>query len=207
MWLGLVLAGAAGLAIAIRIGRAERDGPEFILLAACVSLLAMPFLLPKMHDRFFYGFELAAILLACLNPRYLAVAAIAQLDGVLAYLAYDFQITLGVPVAALCNAALAIYLVAELYGNGFGSRPDRRAWVSFALSSVALLGALGAIAAAWAGAILAYVLAASAVVGTAITLLRGTRRSVATGPEHFLRRADRCPPADGFAPDALVRDI
>lgn len=180
---GLLLAAGAGLAIAVRIGQADRDGPVFIVLTACVSLLAMPFLLPKMHDRFFYGFELAAILLACLEARYLAVAAIAQLDGVLAYLAFDFHITLGVPVAALCNAALFVFLLAELYGNRRESRPDVRAWVSFALSGAALLGALAAIAAAWPGAILAYVAAASAVVGTAITLLREARKGFAARSE------------------------
>ena len=172
---GLALAGAAGMALAIQIGRSRRDDPAFILLAACVSLYAMPFLLPKMHDRFFYGFELAVIALAVLKPRYLAVAVIAQLDGVLAYLAFDLHVALGVPVAALCNAALGITLVTDLYGGGEGFRLDPRPWARFGASSAALLGALALLASGWHFAIVVYIAAASAMVGTALTLLRDSR--------------------------------
>lgn len=43
--------------------------PEVLLTAAAASLLLAPYLLPKMHDRYFYPFELTAIILACLQPR------------------------------------------------------------------------------------------------------------------------------------------
>src|SRR6185312_10529663 len=71
---GVALAAAGGVALSYFAVRSKREEPEFILLLACASLLLMPYLLPKMHDRYFYAFELAAIALACLNPRYLPFA-------------------------------------------------------------------------------------------------------------------------------------
>ncbi|WP_456663794.1 hypothetical protein [Bradyrhizobium sp. LB13.1] len=56
----------------------------------------MPYLLPKMHERYFYAFEFASIALACLNPRYLPFAVIAQVAGELSYLAFESGIVLGV---------------------------------------------------------------------------------------------------------------
>ena len=99
--IGLVLAAVSGLALSIFIAQSRRTGPEFILLAACVSLILMPYLLPKMHERYFYAFELMSIALACLNPRYLPFAVIAQVDGVLSYLGFESGIIMGLLPAAL----------------------------------------------------------------------------------------------------------
>ncbi|MGY2932405.1 hypothetical protein ACVWZ6_002007 [Bradyrhizobium sp. GM6.1] len=119
---GMVLAAASGLALSIFIARSRRAGPEFILLVACVSLMLMPYLLPKMHERYFYAFELASIALACLNPRYVPFAVIAQVDGVLSYLAFENGIVLGVLPAALCNSLLVYYLVHDLWRGERGFR-------------------------------------------------------------------------------------
>ena len=112
---GLALAATAGLALAVFVARSRRDDGQVVLLAASASLLLMPFLLPKMHDRYFYAFELTAIALACLNPRYLVVALIAQVDGVLSYLPYERTLPPGaLAPAILCNGALAIFILFEL---------------------------------------------------------------------------------------------
>lgn len=111
---GLVLASVSGLALAIFIARSKRSTPEFLMLAACVSLLLMPFLLPKMHERYFYAFEVASISLACINPGYGAVALIAQISGVLSYLPYDRGIVRGLPLAALLNTVLVVFLLQRL---------------------------------------------------------------------------------------------
>ena len=87
--IGLVLAAVSGLGLSMFIARSRRTQPEFILLAACVSLMLMPYLLPKMHERYFYAFELASNALACINPRYLPFAVIAQVGGVLSYLGFQ----------------------------------------------------------------------------------------------------------------------
>ena len=112
--IGLILAGVGGLALAGIIARSKRNSAEFLLLAACSSLLLMPYLLPKMHDRYFYAFELASISLACINPRYVPVAVIAQVDGVLAYMAFGRVFGFDLLLAALCNTVLVLFLLKQL---------------------------------------------------------------------------------------------
>lgn len=111
---GLAVTAAAGLGFAWWIARAPRLSRETILLAASVTLLAMPFLLPKMHDRYVYGFEVAILILACLRPVYWPVALLAQVDSALAYFPFDGLSSLGLPVAALTNLLILVTLVACL---------------------------------------------------------------------------------------------
>jgi Gpi18-like mannosyltransferase len=113
--IGMAAAAAAGLYLAWRASRVSMDDREGLLIAAALALLLMPFLLPKMHDRYFYAFELAAIAMACRNPRYVAVAVMAQADGVLSYMMFErhFPLLILTP-AALCNGALVLLLAGEI---------------------------------------------------------------------------------------------
>lgn len=110
---GLLIAAAGGFLLVFIVANARRADPQFIVLAASVSLLLTPYLLPKMHDRYFYAFEVAAIVLACMDRRYIAVALAAQISGVLAYLAFDRQLDLVLP-ATIINTVLVIYMLARL---------------------------------------------------------------------------------------------
>ncbi|MDB5497257.1 MAG: hypothetical protein JWP28_1288 [Phenylobacterium sp.] len=121
--IGLALAAAAGLAITVLIARAKRTDVEFNTLAACLSLLAMPFLLPKMHDRYFYAFEVLSIILACQNRRYLMVAMAAQVSAVLSYLAFDHGIQGGVLVAAVQNLIVGGFLLRSFLQPSLASQP------------------------------------------------------------------------------------
>jgi Gpi18-like mannosyltransferase len=86
---GMAISAAAGLVFSIVAARAkDLHKLEHLVAAAAVSLLLMPFVLPKMHDRYFYAFEVMAIILACLKPRFSVVAIAAQINGVIAYLSY-----------------------------------------------------------------------------------------------------------------------
>jgi Gpi18-like mannosyltransferase len=136
---GPVLAAACGLILSAFIKRSKHEGPDFILLAACASLMLMPYLLPKMHDRYFYAFELASIALACLNPRYLPFAVIAQIDGLLSYLEFERQIVMGLLPATLCNTLLGFYLVLDLWRGERGFRFPKFAWFGLAASTAGLL--------------------------------------------------------------------
>ena len=108
---GVVLAAVAGLSFSVFVARTKLPlKPGQLVIAAAVSLLLMPFLLPKMHDRYFYAFEVMAIVLACLHPRLIPIALAAQLNGVLAYLAYYGIAESLLPLAALGNA----WILAEL---------------------------------------------------------------------------------------------
>jgi Gpi18-like mannosyltransferase len=172
---GLVLGAACGLALSVFIMRSKREGPDFILLVACASLMLMPYLLPKMHDRYFYAFELASIALACLNPRYLPFAVIAQVDGVLSYLGFEREIIMGVLPAALCNTFLGFYLVLDLWRGERGFRFPKVAWLGFAASTVGLLSYLLLADPGW-NISPVYLLAASlAAAAMALVLLKESR--------------------------------
>lgn len=180
---GMVLAAASGLALSIFIARSRRTGPEFILLAACVSLMLMPYLLPKMHERYFYAFELASIALACLNPRYVPFAVIAQVDGVLSYLAFEAGIVLGVLPAALCNTILVYYLVLDLWRGERRFRFPSLSWLGFIVSTAGLFSYL-----VFEGPGLnispVYLLTTGLVTAAALLLLKESRCDLA-GPDQL----------------------
>jgi Gpi18-like mannosyltransferase len=135
--IGVGAAATAGLAISVLIARSPRTDIEFGTVAACLSLLAMPFLLPKMHDRYFYAFEVVSIVLACLNPRYLLVALVAQVSALFSYQAYDQENGLAVPVAAVQNLLLAGFLTGALVRPGGTTTARPRAIVEYlALATV-----------------------------------------------------------------------
>lgn len=172
--IGLVLAAASGLALSIFIAQSKRTGPEFILLVACASLILMPYLLPKMHERYFYAFELASIALACINLRYLPFAVIAQVDGVLSYLAFESEIVMGLLPAALCNTFLVFYLVLDLRQGERGFCLPKLAWLGFIASTAGLFSYL-----LFAGAGLnispAYMLAAGLAALMTLLLIKESR--------------------------------
>ena len=63
--IGLAVTGAErGLRSWSRSERSVRTDAAFMLLAGCVSLLMTPYLMPKMHERYFYAFEITSIILA-----------------------------------------------------------------------------------------------------------------------------------------------
>jgi Gpi18-like mannosyltransferase len=171
---GLLLAAAAGLALSVFIVRSRQQGPDFILLAACASLMLMPYLLPKMHDRYFYAFELASIALACLNPRYLPLAAVAQVDGVLSYLGFERGIAMGLLPAALCNSFIGFYLVLDLWRGERGFRFPKLAWLGFAASTAGLFSYLILADPGW-NLSPAYLLAASLATVMALLLMKESR--------------------------------
>lgn len=109
--LGLAVAANAALAFSVLVSHSKRDFKiEHLVLLAALSLLLMPSVLPKMHDRYFYAFEVMAIVLACIKPRLAVIAIAAQLNGVLAYLAYYGIAADWLAVAAIGN----IWILLEL---------------------------------------------------------------------------------------------
>lgn len=134
---GLGLGVVAALWFARVVAGSPRRDATFALLAAAASLLLMPFVLPKMHDRYFYAFEIAALVLACVNPRYIVFAVVAQVDGVLSYLAFDQGIILGVRMAAIGNAAMLFFILRELALAPAAAIFPRRAWIGYALVTAA----------------------------------------------------------------------
>ncbi len=153
---GIAIAALSGLALAIAIARAPELKPEALVLASALCLLLMPFVLPKMHERYFYAFEVVILVLACARPSLWPVAVMAQVTSLLAYLPFDGRGDLGLPVAALTNLASVAALlppVRDLLAGRAGEdgrvpfspsmivTPVVILWTSYALQIGVLLGA------------------------------------------------------------------
>jgi Gpi18-like mannosyltransferase len=106
--LGLVLSlfVAAGIALAgLRLQRT----PERKLLIAAAAVILMPFVMPKMHERYFFLADIFAFLLAFVAQRGWRIALLVQLGSILAYgpflLGIEFGHYLGaalMSIAVLC---------------------------------------------------------------------------------------------------------
>lgn len=83
---GLLLAAASALGLAAlpRVSGAVMDNRAKIL-AATMFVALMPFLLPKMHDRYFFAADVFAILLAVYAPRLWFVPVLFQASSLAAY--------------------------------------------------------------------------------------------------------------------------
>lgn len=97
-WIGTLLAalGAAAL-VALAAVQRVRLRPEVLLRFALLAALAVPFLLPAMHERYFYLADVLSIVFACRFPRYFFVPIAMQAVSLLSYAPY----LLGTPVGYL----------------------------------------------------------------------------------------------------------
>ena len=68
----------------LRVSRAKLTEDAIVLLAT-FSVLVMPYILPKMHDRFFFPADVISIILAFYFPRFWYVPAIIGLTSLLSY--------------------------------------------------------------------------------------------------------------------------
>ena len=110
---GTVLAATAGLGIAGLALRVRLNGADLLWLATA-SATMMPYLLPKMHDRYFFIADLLSYALAMVKPQWstIMVAVLIQLGSAGAYSSHMFGFRLGTPFGAVCiGAALVIILV------------------------------------------------------------------------------------------------
>jgi Gpi18-like mannosyltransferase len=129
---GMIISASAGLALSIVAARTENlRKVEHLLPIAALSLILMPFVLPKMHDRYFYAFEVMAIVLACLKPRFSAIAVAAQINGVIAYLSYYGITARLMGPAAIGNGWIVLYLALYAYRKAKDpNEPDETAFSS-----------------------------------------------------------------------------
>lgn len=90
--------------------------PRLVLLTALVSTVLAPFLLPRMHDRYFYPADNLAFVLAFFAPSYWYVALGYQVISSLVYVLFlssltDLQSNLFLLTAILLNTLMVGYLV------------------------------------------------------------------------------------------------
>lgn len=87
----VLLAGTAVLLLLyLYLRRRDRLTVGDLMDLALIFALAIPWLLPKMHERYFYLAEMLSILYAVRHPRGLAVAFVLLLGGFLVYRNYLF---------------------------------------------------------------------------------------------------------------------
>jgi Gpi18-like mannosyltransferase len=131
------LAGLASLALLWSHFRMRRPLPALFIIAALALWLAMePSLLPKMHDRYFFGADVFAFVLAVLIPRAWWIAALMQIGSALAYawfLMIDHPSPIELHPAAFVGAAAAIpatiglgFYYWRVVGGGAGSGAGQR---------------------------------------------------------------------------------
>ena len=128
----LALAVAVFPAIAVAIHRSRRRlTPERIVLLSTLTVLLAPYLLPKMHDRYFFAAEVFAVLLAFRSPRYWYAPVVLHLASLNVYtraLLYHWPVPpswLAVPLGLLI-LVLARDFRSEPAGEGPpGVRPGR----------------------------------------------------------------------------------
>jgi Gpi18-like mannosyltransferase len=107
---------AGGLAYLPRLTGVKSDA-TFRALAATTFLALCPFLLPKMHDRYFFGADICSIVLVALEPSLLLVAVMFQVTSLLAYvpiITYNvlgYRLTSVMAMAALMSTVTVGFLV------------------------------------------------------------------------------------------------
>ena len=105
---GMALALGAALALtALCAARAaEMESGDYVHLGLCMVLVIV-FLLPRMHERYFFMADVLAVTMACRDRRFVLPAALIQVASLAGY--WDLGIPLGVS-AALMLLAIALTL-------------------------------------------------------------------------------------------------
>jgi Gpi18-like mannosyltransferase len=111
-WVGIVAAAVFGLCIALGVFVSRRPLDSLSLIeGAVLSVASMPFLLPRMHDRYFFPADVMSIALAFYKPRLWLVPIAFQITSLAAYAPYLFgYIVLSLRVAAGINLLVIVVL-------------------------------------------------------------------------------------------------
>ena len=85
--------------------RWKRFDAQAIFLTATLSLLLMPYILPKMHDRYFFPAEIFLIVLAAIRTEFILPAALLECSSLLCYINY-FNGKMPLPIITMVTAVL-----------------------------------------------------------------------------------------------------
>lgn len=109
--IAIAIQAALLLALAARRSRVALDEAK-LLRAATLSVVLMPFLLPKMHDRYFFPADLLSIALAFYCPRSRALPFLLQITSLSSYMPFLFREQfLPLPLAGLLNLLVIVCLL------------------------------------------------------------------------------------------------
>ena len=117
-WLGILLAGVgAAWIIACIAYPSEKPSPLKMVYLSLMCVILVPFLLPRMHERYFYLADLLSVVYAFYNPRQWYVPVLVVLSSFLAYMPFlssqvswfsAFHIDLRVPSTILFVALVLL---------------------------------------------------------------------------------------------------
>jgi Gpi18-like mannosyltransferase len=85
---GVILAGLCALAIALVVIYAKKLNVGRVLLISLLSVLLIPFVLPKMHERYFYLADVISVIYALYNPSRWYVPVVVVTVSFLSYAPY-----------------------------------------------------------------------------------------------------------------------
>jgi Gpi18-like mannosyltransferase len=120
---GIIIGAMTGLAIAFSALKLEKS-PAHNLLVAALSAAAMPYVLPRMHDRYFFIADLLSLTLAFVYPRYWLAAVLFQIGSLTSYLAY-FGISIDAPAFAVVPITAGLLLLLMAFREALGLPPRR----------------------------------------------------------------------------------
>ncbi len=107
-WIGIFLASAFVVFIGgLLVASKKRITPDIVLKVALVFVIAIPFLLPEMHDRYFYLADVISIVAAFYFPRMFYVAIGVQLCSLLSYAPYLIH----TEIVSLTYVAVAVLIL------------------------------------------------------------------------------------------------
>ncbi len=115
-WIGIILAGAVVVLVSALVWASKQKFTASLLLkVTLVFALAIPFLLPEMHERYFYLADVVSIIYAFYFPRYFFVAIIVQLCSLLSYAPYFLnRQVVGLSYVAVAVLAVTIVTMTDL---------------------------------------------------------------------------------------------
>ncbi len=115
-WIGIILAGLVVVAVTALVWASKQKFTSSLLIKMTLLFaLAIPFLLPEMHERYFYLADVISILYAFYFPRYFFVPIIVQLCSLLSYAPYflNRQIV-GLSYVAVAELVISVIVFTDL---------------------------------------------------------------------------------------------
>lgn len=119
VWVGLVLAALClGLWVVFTAKSVQPVHGKRLLLVALTSVTLVPFLLPQMHDRYFYPADVLSLVVAFFLPELWFLPLAYQLISGLSYIPFLWSVeSTPVFIAALINTIVVLFLLVKQFRN------------------------------------------------------------------------------------------
>jgi Gpi18-like mannosyltransferase len=125
---GLLLATAVGVRLLQRVRESvAKATPFFVVQLAFLSAFIFPFVLPKMHDRYFYLADILSVTLALVDRRFVWVALAVQMGSASAYMPFLIGAWQPLLVGMVTNGVVALSVIRWMFPRAFGQLTKRHA--------------------------------------------------------------------------------